>query len=105
MLLLLLLLLLFVVVHLPLEVFFIQQQYLPSILIASCMKYERMFFTVEVHPLAEQSLLCGLGFTSYYIIYLVPLFANTGMREAAGGRQPASAKPSLYIHKYIHTHD
>ena len=53
----------------------------------------RTFFTVEVHTLAEQSLLCGLGFTYYYII---PLFPNTGMREAAGGRQPAAAKPFLY---------
>ena len=28
-----------------------------------CLLYERTFFTVEAHPLAEQSLLWGLGFT------------------------------------------
>ena len=30
-----------------------------------CYLYERKFFTVEADPLAEQSLLCGLGFTYY----------------------------------------
>ena len=29
-------------------------------------------------------------------IFLSSLFANTGMREATGGRQPAAAKPPLY---------
>ena len=38
--------------------------------------------------------------TEEHYIIRIPLFANTGMREAAGGRQPAAAKPPLRQHGY-----
>ena len=51
-------------------------------------------FTFKLHPLASQPLvLCYLRFPN-----IVPSSAITGMREAAGGRQPAAAKPLLYIY-------
>ena len=41
--------------------------------------------------------------TSVHLPYVtIPLFDTTGMREAAGGRQPAAAKPTcVYIYMYI----
>ena len=46
----------------------------------------------KLHLLASQSLvLCYLRFPN-----IVPSSAITGMRGAAGGRQPAAAKPPWY---------
>ena len=90
----LLLLLLFVIVHLPPEVFFIQQQYLPSIFIASCTN-ER-YLLLKYNPW-QNSRFCAASALPIITRYIIPLFANTGMREAAGGRQPAAAKPPLYF--------
>ena len=92
-LLLLLLLLLLVIVHLAPEVFFIEQQYLSSIFIASCTN-ERS--SLLKHTPWQNSRFCAASALPIIISYQVPLFANTGMREAAGGRQPAAVKPSLY---------
>ena len=89
-LLLLLLLLLLVIVHLAPEVFFIEQQYLSSIFIASCTN-ERS--SLLKHTPWQNSRFCAASALPIIISYQVPLFANTGMREAAGGRQPAAAKP------------
>ena len=46
-----------------------------------------------VHPLAVQSFCAA----SAYLYYISPMATN-GMRGAAGGRQPAAAKPRLYIY-------
>ena len=54
-----------------------------------CYLYERKFFTVEADPLAEQSLLCGLGFTYYYIIPGTSLrqYGHSRSRKRASARR------------------
>jgi len=79
-LLLLLLLLLFVIVHLPPEVFFIQQQYLPSIFIASCTNERSLL--LKYTPWQNSRFCAASAFT-----YTILLMAFTGIRGAAGGRQ------------------
>ena len=91
-LLLLLLLLLLFIVHLPPEVFFMQQQYFLSLFIASCTNERSLL--LKYTPWQNSRFCAASAFTYYYII---PLFANTGMREAAGGRQPAGTKPPLVL--------
>ena len=93
-LLLLLLLLLFVMVHLPPEVFFMQQQYLSSNVIPSCTNERSLL--LKYNPW-QNSRFCAASALPIITRYIIPLFANTGMREAAGGRQPAAAKPPLYF--------
>ena len=53
-----------------------------------------------VHPLAAQQLLCGLGFNLHYSTSP----AITGMRAAAGRRQPAAAKPPCIPYNTQETH-
>lgn len=45
----------------------------------------------SVHPLAVQPPLCAFGLPT------VPVLTTLGMREAAGGRQCAAAKPPLLV--------
>ena len=80
----LLLLLLFVIVHLPPEVFFIQQQCLPSIFFARCTNERSLL--LKYTPWYN-SLLCGLAFTYYYI-------TKTSLRQYrhARSRRRASAR-------------
>ena len=81
--------LLFVVVHLPPRGLLFAQT-------AGVVLNDIFLITNEdtlVHPLTVHSLLCGLGFFTYTI----PLMTITGIRGAAGGRQPAEANPPLYF--------
>ena len=73
----------------PSEAFFKQQHLQPMFSL-------RMHVPFTVHPLAVSAVAFVRPRSTYCMI--LPLFATTGMREAAGGRQPAAAKPHSYIY-------
>lgn len=71
-----------------------------SFFIINISSYERTYFAVPSTPLGSTAVDFVRPRLTYEYTHtheIIPLFAIAGMREAAGGRQPAPGNPPLYV--------